>query len=779
MQWLQEFIELVSHSADGVSLKRFLPLVMAIFLVFVFWGDVILGQTFLYDMDIHTEFLPLQKFMAIASKHGGHGWWNPFSGLGVPLLADGHAGIYYLPHMVFRLFGSDPSILGLYWAFHLIYCFYFTYKFARLQGIDKQAAYLSAIVFSFSGYLTAITSTFMYALSITHTPALFYFICRCLKKFEISAALLLGLIFSQQYSIGYAPFTFNTLIALGIYFTLMLEKKNLRASINVISFAALVGLLFSLPQLLPTLEFIFESNLKEGVSFEYMVSNSLNPKLLLSYIYPLIWGSNDSLNYSYWGQFTDLEQGYFDFDELHNYLGLLPLVLVLCATFHAERSKEKRTMIILGAICFILSLGASVPYLYKLLHRLPVFSFFKDPAKWSVHGNFCLSMLAAWGLSLIDKKRILLIYLLLPVILTSVWLIFDPSGQVSLNLLKIQTIPSCRNGFAPEIFCHTISSVSPFIQFMIISLLSAVLIFLPLKKSFKSLVVTAFIFVELLLIEAPLVPRAESSFYKHHIKTSDHRMVDGVIPMEVDTLGLNHLSGDIGAYYQIPTMTVTSPFVTKSWRHIQKWAEPRGMIDLQRFRSLDALVTLAPFVESMGVGSILNKDGSLTRLENPKPLAYVSYNAELVPEVDVLNTFLEDCDEANCPEALISADLNLAESNLPYSAAKIIRHSTEKVEIQVISRSAGVLVYLDQFYPGWSATLNGSPVDIQKVNGIFKGVKINAAGPQKVEFEFLPPLYVWGRRWFWICWVLVLPLFCITRTYNASSNYGRWQRREG
>ena len=58
--------------------------------------------------------------------------------------------------------------------------------------------------------------------------------------------------------------------------------------------------------------------------------------------------------------------------------------------------------------------------------------------------------------------------------------------------------------------------------------------------------------------------------------------------------------------------------------------------------------------------------------------------------------------------------------------------------------SAGVLALTDSFSPDWRATVDGEPVTIMQVNGIFRGVVI-PAGDHIVEFRYRPlALYAGG-----------------------------------
>ncbi len=751
--------------------ERFLPIIIGTLLVLIFWNDFIFGNSYLFDMDIHTEFLPLQKFLHYAWSAGGNGWWNPYSGLGIPLLADGHGSFYYIPAIIYRILGASPAGLAPFWCLHLIYCFYFCHKLAKEIGASNQAAYLSAIIFTFSGYLTAIVSTFMYALAISHTPALIYLLIKSTKEKGVKYPFYLAVIFTQQYFIGYVPFTFNTILGLLALYLMIPEKKE---SFKRILGSAVLAIFLCLPQLLPTLQYLGKTSFSTGNSFEYIVSNSLSPKLLLSYLFPLIWGGNDPNNLGYQDQYTDKMQDYFDFDELHNYIGLFGLLLAFASLYANKNSRYQKSFIVLALASLILGAGVHFPYLYETLMFIPGFSFFKDPAKWSVHLNLSLAMLAALGFDTLfskEAKRHYIVLTSLGLLLLVLFLVIFMPSDVLLGLNKVNILPvtSFHEYFTPKMFFICSSALA-------LSLLTIAVKFNGMKK-----IILIFVFLDLFLVESFLIPRTERSFYSDPLAAlskDEYRTVDGIIPREYDSLGLRHLSGDIGAYYQIPTLTVTSPFVTKNWDQVNDWASSKGMIDLQRFSSHASFYELVPFLESLGVNKILEKDGSILPLNNSKTLAYFSSRPETVNIDQGLSRFLDLCSEKQCPEALVEASGSLEGTNENFVPLKLNRVNTEHVEVSVEASHPGVLVYLDQYFPGWSATLNNKEVEIIKVNGMFKGVRIPEKGTYKVEFEFRPLLYVFSKWWFLISWPLIFLLICVTRNFHASCNYGRWTWRE-
>lgn len=72
--------------------------------------------------------------------------------------------------------------------------------------------------------------------------------------------------------------------------------------------------------------------------------------------------------------------------------------------------------------------------------------------------------------------------------------------------------------------------------------------------------------------------------------------------------------------------------------------------------------------------------------------------------------------------------------------ARITSYTPERVEVEVTSDDAAYLVLADAYYPGWVATVNGSPAPILRADLMFRAVEVTA-GTSTVVFEYCP--------WWW------------------------------
>jgi len=69
--------------------------------------------------------------------------------------------------------------------------------------------------------------------------------------------------------------------------------------------------------------------------------------------------------------------------------------------------------------------------------------------------------------------------------------------------------------------------------------------------------------------------------------------------------------------------------------------------------------------------------------------------------------------------------------------AKIISHAPEQVVVETNGDGAGWLVLTDAWYPGWRATVDGTPVEIARADVLFRAVPV-PAGRHRVEFALSP-----------------------------------------
>ena len=122
-----------------------------------------------------------------------------------------------------------------------------------------------------------------------------------------------------------------------------------------------------------------------------------------------------------------------------------------------------------------------------------------------------------------------------------------------------------------------------------------------------------------------------------------------------------------------------------------------------------------------------------------RPQAYVASRVERTDEDGAL-AFALDPRSNRSPlsvvEGPVQADHAEGEANIELYRGEVVR-------LSVRSRGQGLLVLNDAFAPGWTATVDGAPTPILKVNYLVRGVWVKD-GSQEVEFRYRTPLFFPG-----------------------------------
>lgn len=122
----------------------------------------------------------------------------------------------------------------------------------------------------------------------------------------------------------------------------------------------------------------------------------------------------------------------------------------------------------------------------------------------------------------------------------------------------------------------------------------------------------------------------------------------------------------------------------------------------------------------------------------PLPRARIVYDVTVEPdERRVLAAIADPAHDAR-RGAYVGAPLNERIGPAGYiSRARLIRYLPEQVTVKATVNSPGLLVLADTYFPGWIATRDGTPVDIVRVDQLFRGVHL-PAGRHVVRFSYQP-----------------------------------------
>ena len=380
--------------------KRFAYAIVIVAPFALFVPEIFTGKSIFWGLPI-LQFYPWRELAFSQIIHGQLPLWNPYNGLGTPLLANYQSALVYPFTWVIFIFYLVANLKGLVWGhlfvnlLHLSIAGLGVLKIGEEKKYSKQASIISALSFSLGGYLLARFGFFSMIWAAAWLPWIFLYSEKAFKagKFSINT-IKLSVLISLLLLSGHAQLSWYVLLFSGIYLLFKINKPYqiwLKAFSQFI-IASLLAVGLTAIQLLPTAELLLHSQRSNEVDSITSMTYSFWPWHFLNFINPHIFGHPGTSNY--WG--------YAAYWEDAVYIGLLPILMGLAVIVLLLRKKyfgswKKSDIAFFGTISLlsiVFSLGNNTP-IYPWLYRyIPSFDMFNAPARYMIWFVFSLSLLA-------------------------------------------------------------------------------------------------------------------------------------------------------------------------------------------------------------------------------------------------------------------------------------------------------------------------------------------------------------------------------------------------
>ena len=367
-----------------------------------------IGGKMLVGGDVTQFFMGLMGFLGESLREGRLPVWNDLWGYGFPGLAESQMGVYYPIHLVlYRWLGTETAYvvslvahtlwggLGAFWA-------------ARRLNISSAGSALAAFSWSMCGFfLIHLAHQWGYTTGSWMPWAWgLAWCCFCSPgPFRSVAPFLLSLVLVLQVLPGHFQLAFMT--QFGILLTLSwvaIERgfgrfvRAVPASSASPGFSmrgakwvtlAVAGVFpLAAAQLWPTARL---AGLTDSRDFEYLSGFASTPFHLVNFVAPGFFHRSPLWRPLMWDPFHTSPE------ELLPYIGLVPLFLAGMALVRDwRRDAVVRPLAILFVVTLVLSFGPYVPG-FRYLIKLPGFSFFRAPARWTLATSLALALLAGKG----------------------------------------------------------------------------------------------------------------------------------------------------------------------------------------------------------------------------------------------------------------------------------------------------------------------------------------------------------------------------------------------
>ncbi|MFT3910681.1 MAG: YfhO family protein [Ferruginibacter sp.] len=340
--------------------------------------------------DALTYYYPVRTLISDALHNAELPLWTPYINMGYPLHADMQSGAWN-PVIWILGFLSNYSLA----AFHVELLFYIAfagigfYYLCRNLGCSKPIAYAIAFAYQFSGFMIDSVQFFTCISSACYIPWIFLFFRRMIMQYKIPDSLGLALFLFLLFTGGYPSLfiiTAYTLIGwfLFIFFSSGNKLLFLKKIFAPILIACISFLLLALPALISFIVHLPTIARGKSQSLSVVMENSMNPVTLISLLFPFATTAND-----HWLNSLILMRSI--------YIGVVPLMFLVSAFFYRKLigNKELRFFFICALVMIAMAWGQFF-FIRKLAYYvLPLMNSFRHPALFRLFGIIFLLLISA------------------------------------------------------------------------------------------------------------------------------------------------------------------------------------------------------------------------------------------------------------------------------------------------------------------------------------------------------------------------------------------------
>jgi len=737
----------------------------------------------LYDQAY--QFYPWRLYATRALRQGTVPLWNPYVYCGAPFMAEDQPAVLYPLNIPSYILPPENAVL-LTAITRLLVAGLATYWFVRTIGGDRLAAVVSAVTFTFSGFLIV-------WLGHPHTnvavwlPALFLTAEWLYRRTGPRQVALVGMTVAAALTGGHAETALYVFAAGGVYYVFRLimawvrERDWRLAGARLLAFVAAgaLGAALAAAHLLPFLEWLAHSaELQFRAGAGGLRATRLGPTYWIAGLLPALL-PNIFNNPTWSGEYRSFLPGW-NFVEQTLYVGVVGLAMAIAAVIARRRDRKVWFWALLG----LSALGAALrlPVLDWVNH-LPLFSI-AAYGRFRLIYTFCVAVLAGFGAQLVLKDQSEIAYrstLVLLVAIGATDLMLLAVAPRALAALELRSaLPTVRD-LSPTALSSAFRLSNLAMSWpLFIALLAALLLALYRKRG--SVARTGGRQSIRINLRAVLVMLMAADLFLlgmgYHTALSE----EWVFPK---TPAIEMLTSDSSIFRVVGTNIDLMPntcmvyglqdvrglaFPGDRYKELclamggQDWLgygilfteplEPR-LLGLMNVKYIITTSRLEP--EQLQYLRQVGTDNNVTIYENLSclPRAFVVHSAqvrqhpeavlpallnpafdlqgEIVLEKDPPADWLPDSQRATAPTAAMETK----------AAAEITRYEPNYVQIRADMPAAGFLFLSDSYYPGWAASVDGTQAEIYRADYAFRAVYLTA-GSHQVEFAYKPASFRWG-----------------------------------
>lgn len=734
-------------------------IILFLVIFFPFLGLLLSGKV-IYWGTASLQFIPWYQYFFDTILNGNFPLWNSYNGMGVPFMANYQSAIFYPINWILLLFYLVGQIEGLAVGVTLLiplHLFIGGLGVMRILQVFERGKFsqlMGGIFFAFSGYiltrLTFISMVWAYA----WLPWII-FACIQLKQFRQQGSfpkiIQLSLYLALQLLAGHAQTTYYT-IMLAVLIVIFYDFRTFFSQIRkLLAFIAalFISILISAVQIIPTGEFLLQSQRSAEVGYEFAVSLSLWPARLLTIIFGNFWGNPNYGRFMSGGNFW----------EENMYAGVFPVITIIILiwvlfwrTRRDQISSRHKPIIFLFIALLVFSILFSLgkffplfPFLYK---SIPTFNLFQGPVRFLIIYFFAFSILLGfavdvWMSSKFNHKKTIIILVVFGTLLviSLVEIIFQQNLPEELVMsVLIASILGLFFGILTLLKDKSWIDLSKIKFFFGIIVISDLLFHNFLWQNFQPVQIFSQINQEPenSPIERIFINAQYEDFLKFNVFFRPDRLqpilgYEKIQPYFVsDTNLLNQRYAIINDF---------DPLKPKKFTEFWLWLNTLSQDEQKEIVSMVAANKIIDI--------------------KPNKINFISEQSIVAKKLVQWYGCSEFTDTSDTLEMLLFSERDDSENrcllvnnpSLNFTAEALINHpgeiyfsmpSVNSVNINYTAEASGWIVVRQNWYPGWKAIIDGKEeLKIEEVDYLFQGV-FTPKGQHSIEFIYTPMTFQIG-----------------------------------
>ncbi|HJU90349.1 MAG TPA: YfhO family protein [Gemmatimonadaceae bacterium] len=696
--------------------------------------------------------------------------WNPYILGGIPYVAGSGFGDVFYPAVLMRLFMPVDVAVSWALALHIFLAGFFTYRFLRAWGFGYFPSLIGGVAYMLSGQVASLVTPGhdgkLYVSALT--PLLLWMMVRALRDGRLWAygmiAITTGLmIVSPHYQLMYYTGVMAGAFALYLAFRKgedALERPVALRRLAGAAAAALLGVAIGAIQFVPFFEYIqYSPRAGGGRGWEYAISYSMPPEEMINVYLPQFSGIVEY----YWGRNPLKYHG--------EYLGASVLVLAGAAFGSSRRKGFVFFWSAIAVWALLVAFGGHTPF-YYLWYRMPMMSVVRAPGMIFFIVSLVAAVLAAVGAERLLTEPLRRSYLL-------GWVAFAVLSAVLAWVGFFSTIANLfvEGGKAPLISLNESAVQFGALRSALFVILTVALIWLLAHGRLKPVVAAS----ALAVVAAADLWSIDRHYFRfspnaRQLYAADEainylrqlpepaRVISFSVPNEASVGRSPFTEGDGLTIYRIRATT------GHHGNELQRWVDLAGAkspaINTERllspeFRRLTNTRFLLTDIElppNTGlikrVGPVKGSVGSnvyLYEFPDAAPPAWVAPVIVEAPPEPIFRTVLDPRFDPRQAALFDSTpDIQgIQVSVLPDPSPVVARITAYEpahisVELDRPATAGSALVVSENYYPGWSAMVDGTAAPVGRADYTFVGVALRE-GARRIELTFRDPLYPRGK----------------------------------